>query len=190
MAQTANTIAPLTVEDFLVFTGSRPDDEKWELIDGEPILSPSASYTHQVIVRNLILRLGNLSIAPPVNWAAIPGIGVRLSDFRAPVPDVLIRPADALKASVCDDMIVAFEVLSPSTADRDLRWKRKAYADLPSLAHYVVVAQDAVEVVCYDRAENWAERRLESAGAALDLSALGIHLPLAQIYWQTGLLEA
>ncbi len=190
MAQTANKIAPMTVEDFLVFTDSRPDDEKWELIDGEPILSPSASDTHQTIVRNLVLILGNFSLIEKASWKAIPGIGVRLSDFRAPVPDVLIRPTDNLKGSVCDDMIVAFEVLSPSTADRDLRWKRKAYADLPSLAYYVVVAQDVVEVVVYDRAADWAEHRLEDTGAALDLPALGIRLPLTQIYWQTGLLEA
>ena len=189
MARTANQIAPMKVEDFLVFADSRPDDEKWELIDGEPILSPSASYTHQIIVRNLIVCLGNASLAETTGWTAIPGIGVRLSDFRAPVPDVLIRPADNLEGNVCDDMIVAFEVLSPSTADRDLRWKRKAYADLPSLAHYVVVAQDAIEVVAYDRAENWAERRLESIDAVLDLPAVGIRLPLAQIYWQTGLIE-
>ena len=189
MAQSANQIAPMTVEDFLVFADSRPDDERWELIDGEPILSPSASYTHQTIVRNIILHLGNLSLARTTDWAAIPGIGVRLSDFRAPVPDVLIRPADNLRGSVCDDMIVAFEVLSPSTADHDLRWKRKAYADLPSLAHYVVIAQDAVEVVIYSRAANWAESRLESADASLDLPAVGLRLPLAQIYWQTGLIE-
>lgn len=189
MARTANELAPMTVEDFLVFVDSRPDDEKWELIDGEPILSPSANDTHQTIVRNLILFLGTGLMAQTARWKAIPGIGVRLSDFRAPVPDVLIRPADTLKGSVCDDMIVAFEVLSPSTADRDLRWKRKAYADLPSLAHYVVVAQDAIEVVAYDRAANWAERRLESVEAMLELPAVGVRLPLAQIYWQTGLAE-
>jgi Uma2 family endonuclease len=86
-------------------------------------------------------------------------------------------------------MIVAFEVLSPSTADHDLRWKRKAYADLPSLAHYIVVAQDAVEVVAYDRSGHWAERRLESVDAVLELPAIGARLPLSQIYWQTGLIE-
>jgi Uma2 family endonuclease len=179
----------MTVEDFLAFTGSRPDDEKWELIDGEPVLSPSASYTHQIIVGNLIACLRNLSFTETTVWAAIPGIGVRLSDFRAPVPDVLIRPADNLEASVCDDMIVAFEVLSPSTADRDLRWKRKAYADLPSLAHYVVVAQDAIEVVAYDRSQTWAERRLERIDAVLDLPAVGVRLPLAQIYWRTSVID-
>jgi Uma2 family endonuclease len=189
MSRPANRIAPMTVEDFLAFADSRPDDEKWELIDGEPILSPSASYPHQIIVGNLIRYLGNLSMAETTVWAAIPGIGVRLSDFRAPMPDVLIRPADNLEGSVCDDMIVAFEVLSPSTADHDLRWKRKAYADLPSLAHYVVVAQDGIEVVAYDRSGNWAERRLERIDAVLDLPAVGVRLPLAQIYWRTSVIE-
>ena len=180
----------MTVEDFLAFTESRPDDEKWELIDGEPVLSPSPSYPHQIIVGNLIACLRDWSMTETAVWAAIPGIGVRLSDFRAPVPDVLIRPADSLKGSVCDDMIVAFEVLSPSTADRDLRWNRKAYADLPSLVHYVVLAQDALEVVAYDRAGNWTERRLEGVDAVLDLPAVGARLPLGQIYWRTSLIEA
>ena len=32
---------PMTVEEFYAFTDTRPDDEKWELIDGEPILNAS-----------------------------------------------------------------------------------------------------------------------------------------------------
>jgi len=30
-------LAPMSVEDFFAFTDSRPDDERWELIDGEPV---------------------------------------------------------------------------------------------------------------------------------------------------------
>ena len=32
---------PMTVEEFYAFTDTRPDNEKWELIDGEPILNAS-----------------------------------------------------------------------------------------------------------------------------------------------------
>src|ERR1700751_4921354 len=84
MARSAKEFAPMTIDDFLVFTDSRPDDEKWELIDGEPIFSPSASYTHQIIVGNLIAHLRGHSNRIATDWAATPGIGVRLSDFRAP----------------------------------------------------------------------------------------------------------
>jgi hypothetical protein len=43
--------------------------------------------------------------------------------------------------------------------------------------------------VAYDRSGHWAERRLESVDAVLELPAIGARLPLSQIYWQTGLIE-
>ena len=85
------------------------------------------------------------------------------------------------------DVIVAFEVLSPSTASRDLRWKRTAYTNLPSLTHYVVIAQDRAEVVVFARESGFAEQRLRSLGESLEIPPLGISLPLSEIYRNTGL---
>jgi Uma2 family endonuclease len=82
-------------------------------------------------------------------------------------------------------MIVAFEILSPSTRDRDLRWKRSAY--LPSLMHYVVVAQDAVEVVVFDRDTASPPRVVNGPEASLDLPKLGVTLPLEEVFRDTGL---
>lgn len=31
----------MTIEEFLAFTDTRPDEERWELIEGEPVMSPS-----------------------------------------------------------------------------------------------------------------------------------------------------
>lgn len=175
----------LTADEFYAFTESRPDGEKWELIEGKPILSPSANRIHQKIVRNLLVALGAREVG--AGWEAIPGIGVRVSATDVPIPDVLVRPATLLDDWKCDDMIVAFEVLSPSTADRDLRWKRRAYAGLASLAHYVVVAQDAAEVTVYDRQDGFAERRIEGFNEALALPALGVEIALQDIYLNTGI---
>ena len=85
------------------------------------------------------------------------------------------------------EVIVAFEILSPSTADRDLRWKRTAYTSLPSLTHYIVVAQDAVDVVVFARDTGFAEHRFRSVDDSIELPALGISLPLSEIYRDTGL---
>lgn len=178
----------MNAKEFFAFTATRPDDEKWELIEGEPILNASPSFLHQVIATNLISLLVQRARETDANWVAVPGIGVRLSAINVPVPDVLIRPNDRLAAVECSDMMVAFEVLSPSTADKDLRWKRKAYATLPTLWQYVVVAQDAVEVVSYDRKNDFAERRFETADAELDLPIIGARLSLRDIYRDTGLL--
>jgi Uma2 family endonuclease len=114
-----------------------------------------------------------------------------VSDASRPEPDVVIIPlhgdsADPLRRDR-SDVVVAFEVLSPSTASRDLRWKRTAYTSLPSLTHYVVIAQDAVDVVVFARDANFAERRIRSLADALELPTLGISLLLSEIYRDTGL---
>ena len=32
----------MTIEEFLAFTDTRPEEERWELIEGVPVLNPSA----------------------------------------------------------------------------------------------------------------------------------------------------
>jgi Uma2 family endonuclease len=182
---------PMTVEEYFAFTDTRPDNEKWELIDGEPILNASPSNLHQVIAFNLTVLLGTIQRRRPQSWEATPGVGVRVSDTSLPEPDLFIRPAGAARREPFSretrDVIVAVEILSPSTMDRDLRWKKTAYTGLPSLTHYVVVAQDAVDVVVFARDAGFAERRYRSLSEMIELSALGIALPLSEIYRDTGL---
>ncbi len=177
---------PMTVEEFYAFTDTRPDEEKWELIDGEPILNASPSPVHQWLVANLMLALGNRARELHASWAVLPGLGVRVSEVNRPEPDVLIVPRGGASADALgrdrSDVIVAFEILSPSTEERDLRWKRTAYTNLASLTHYVVVAQDAIDVVIFARDAGFAERRLRSLGDSIELPSLDISLPLSEIY--------
>jgi Uma2 family endonuclease len=179
---------PMTVEEFYAFTDARPDEEKWELIDGEPVLNASPTPMHQWIISNLLLALRTRA-GDSAFWAALPGLGVRVSDVNRPEPDVLVVPraggsADQLGRDR-SDLIVAFEVLSPSTEDRDLRWKRIAYGSLPSLTDYVVIAQDVTDVVVFSRDIDFAERRFKSLTESITLASLGISLPLAEIYQDT-----
>jgi len=181
---------PMTVEEFYAFTDTRPDEEKWELIDGEPVLHASPNRPHQRILKNLVIGISAAERRPDVTWEVLPGLGVRISDRTRPEPDALILPKNASSDSLerdRNDVIVAFEILCPSTRDRDLRWKRTAYTSLPSLTHYVVIAQDAVDIVVFARDAGFAERHLRSLGESLELPGLGISLPLAEIYRDTGL---
>ena len=182
---------PMTVDEFYEFTDRRPDEEKWELIDGEPILNAAPSKLHQRIVKNLLIALGALERAQSASWEVLPGLGVRVSDTKRPEPDVVIIPRSGASPDLGErdrsDALVAFEVLSPSTEDRDLRWKRAAYTSLASLTHYIVIAQDAVEVVVFARDNGFAEKRLRSLDDSVEAPALGISLPPAEIYRGTGL---
>jgi Uma2 family endonuclease len=183
---------PMTVEEFYAFTDTRPDEEKWELIDGEPILNAAPSDMHQWIVRNVVVALANRERELKAPWAVLPGLGVRVSEKDRPEPDVLVIPSEHRRPDRRrdrDDVIVAFEVLSPSTEGRDLRWKRTAYTSLRSLTHYIAIAQDAVEVIVFARDDDFEERRIRSLDKTIDLRSLGISLPVAEIYRDTGLAE-
>jgi hypothetical protein len=64
----------MTVDEFYAFTDTRPDDEKWEMIGGEPILNAEPSRKHQWIGRNVVFALSTreYEIKPP--WVALPGL--------------------------------------------------------------------------------------------------------------------
>lgn len=181
----------MTVEEFYAFTDTRPDEEKWELIDGEPVLNASPSPAHQWIIANLVFALTLRAREIAASWGVIPGIGVLVSDISRPEPDVMIVPrlGKGLDPSRRDTTkaMVLFEIMSPSTSSRDLKWKRAAYTSMPALTHYVVIAHDAVDVVVFDRAAGFAERRLTSLTDVVEFPALGAVLPLAEIYRDTGL---
>jgi Uma2 family endonuclease len=180
----------MSVEEFYAFTETRPDNEKWELIGGEPILNASPSPIHQWIVKNLVVALTLRERQLKASWAILPGLGVRVSQTDRPEPDVLVIPRAAASLDSLErdtgEVIVAFEILSPSTEDRDLRWKRTAYTGLASLTHYIVIAQDRVEVVVFAREAGFAERRYRSIDDTIDLSSLGVSLPISEIYRDIG----
>jgi Uma2 family endonuclease len=182
---------PMTVEEFYAFTDTRPDEEKWELIEGEPILNAAPSRMHQLIIRNVIVALTIRERELNTPWVVLPELGVRMSKTDRPEPDVVVIPSDHRSVDPggrdVSNVIVAFEVLSPSTEGQDLRWKRRAYTGLPSLTHYIVIAQDAVEVTVFARDDDFAERRIRSLDKTIELRSLGISLPMAEIYRDTGL---
>jgi Uma2 family endonuclease len=182
---------PMTVEEFYAFTDARPDEEKWELIDGEPILNAAPSNRHQLILGNIVGALTVEERRVSAAWRAIPGIGARISTTSRPEPDVMVLPKPLergdLGARDTTEALALFEIMSPSTATRDLKWKRIAYTSLPALMHYVVIAQDAVDVLVFARDRGFAEQRLNSLDAVLTFPTLGVSLPLSEIYRDTGL---
>ena len=181
------SLEPMTVEDFFEFADGRPDDEKWELIDGCPRMNAAPSPLHQLIVGNVIVYLGQALRALGNPYFVIPGIGVRVSDNKLPVPDVMVSPLSDFEARDCTDAIAVFEILSPSTRRMDLQWKRTAYPAVAAIQHYVVIAQSSIDISVFDRAGGFAKRRITAREGVLDLPACGLTIPVAEIYRHTGL---
>jgi hypothetical protein len=57
----------MTIREFLAFTGTRPDEERWELIEGVPVLNASPIDYHQAIAgKTSALDLTALDLSIPL----------------------------------------------------------------------------------------------------------------------------
>jgi Uma2 family endonuclease len=182
----------LSIDEFLAFTESRPDEERWELIEGLPVLSPSPTDYHQMIVANIthVLMLQQERTHAP--WFVMPGTGTRvpLSKRSLPRPDVFVKEEPPSGSAVTNEAIVIFEILSRSNARKDQAWRRRVYASVPNCQHYVTVSLKSVLVTAFDRATNWHERRIVGLRASLELPAIGASLRLSQVYRATALAQS
>jgi Uma2 family endonuclease len=179
-------IAPeleLTIEEFLALTESRPDGERWELIEGKAIMNPSPSQWHQVITGNIFMALGQIKLRTGAAW--IPALGV---GTRVPI-DAMVFAGPATDSPVSENAIVLVEVLSKSNTKKDQAWRRKVYASVPNCEHYVALAQGKVEAVGYDRSADWTGAKITGLDSVLELPALGLEaaIPMREHYRWTPL---
>jgi len=179
----------LTIEEFLAFTDTRPEGERWELIEGVAVLDPSPVDHHQVVVANIVTYLMAHKQRTGVSWLPMPGVGTRvpISPNSLPQPDVFVKEGPTTGSPITDDALVLFEVLSRSNTKADQSWRRKVYASVPNCQHYVTVSLKTVEVDAYDRDTGWKRRTLANLVDALALPAPGLSVPVADIYRWTPL---
>ncbi|HEY5829088.1 MAG: Uma2 family endonuclease [Hyphomicrobiaceae bacterium] len=179
----------MTIEEFLAFTDTRPEEERWELIEGVPVLNPSPIDYHQIVVTNIVAFLVRAKIETNAPWLPLIGTGTRVpaSIHNLPQPDVMVKEHAPTGSAVSEDGLAIFEVLSKSNTRADQAWRRRIYASVQNCQHYVTVSLKAVEIVAYERSTDWQARALTQLDRALELPALGVAIPLADIYRWTPL---
>jgi Uma2 family endonuclease len=179
----------LTIEEFLAFTATRPQEERWELIEGVPVLNPSPIQIHQLVAINISSLLMRHKEATGATWLPLLGVGTEVpaSPNSLPQPDVYVQEGAVVDSHVTSDALVIFEILSRSNTRSDREWRRKVYASVPNCQHYVTVSLRRAQVIAYDRAAAWAERRISGLSGVLNLAALDLSVSLADIYRYTPL---
>lgn len=126
MAQPLAHPAPYTVYDL----PNMPDDgNRYEVFDGQLIVSPSPEGLHQRISRHIA---NMLAAAAPPELDVIEGIAVRCGeDGRGPVPDVVVTSVDAADAGwllQASNVLAVVEVVSPGSRLADRLSKPEMYA--------------------------------------------------------------
>ena len=125
---TATTRVRFTYEDYL----NTPEDKRYELLDGELIMVASPNIPHQRAERELAFQVIGFVKRHDLGVVLFAPTDVILSDTDVVQPDLLfvsherahIISHDAIHGA--PDLVV--EILSPSTAQRDLTFKRRLYA--------------------------------------------------------------
>ena len=118
----------LTYEDY----AKTPDDERWELIDGELFRMPSPNVAHQITSGRLFLRMAPFVDERDLGIVLDAPMDVVMSDTDTVEPDLLFISKERmgiiarLNIQGAPDLVV--EIHSPSTAQRDLTAKRELYA--------------------------------------------------------------
>lgn len=115
-----------------------PDDgNRYELVDGALIVTPSPVTRHQVAVGELYLLLRGG--CPPAMQVLFAPYDVRLAANTVLQPDLLVAARSSFtEANLPATPLLAVEVLSPSTRHIDLGLKRSRY-EVAGCASYWVV---------------------------------------------------
>ena len=149
-----------------------PDDGlRYELVDGVLLVSPAPTNRHQIAVGELYLLLR--AACPPDVRVMLAPTDYQPTDRRSLLPDLLVaRRTDVGDDPVRAPLLLAVEVLSPSTRSVDLLLKRGVYAESGVASYWVV--DPAVPSV---RALRLEDGEYVDAGAAEGEQALELDEP-------------
>ena len=122
-----------------------PDDGKrYEIIDGELIVSPSPRLGHQQILWKLVVLIDGYIRAHPSWLGVVAPADVVFDRTNVVEPDLFIARRDVnakLEYIEAGSIALAIEVISPSTARQDRNAKRKLYQKF-SVPQYWIVDPD------------------------------------------------
>lgn len=183
--------------NFWDFIETRPDEEKWELIEGQIVMQARPSLMHQVIVVTL-QRLLNVGLEQSgSSWIAIHDPAIDLRPFIAGhtyVPDVAVIDAATIEPdqNVVEGCYLAAEILAPSdrrklpgTRRTKIDVKQAGYEALPLCQAVLLLEQKSPALALSVRSgETWTRTRL-TGDDRLVLPGFGLDCAVADLYART-----
>jgi Uma2 family endonuclease len=178
-----------SVEEFFALIESRPEEERWQLIDGEVMRMPLPTLAHQRISSNLTYELNSHFRMHNPGLCALQRIGLTVPEaelFRAEA-DVVVHDAAADYESYADKFYGVAEILSDSNTDKDIAVKRQRYLQHPDNLYFLLIEQKRVRAELFARSAGWQPATLEGLDARLELPAFGFEIALGALYRGTPL---
>jgi Uma2 family endonuclease len=170
---------PGTLDEFVAWHERQP--ERWEFVDGEPMMMAPGSRRHTVVKGNIFAAL-RTKLAGTGCTAYVDGIELRGFEQSA-IPDVLVSCAPPDFATPVENApVVVVEVASRSSFTRDMLLKWAAYRRYETLQHYPVVHPTQRCVILHTRDAPDVFVQVWRESGTIDLPAIGTALSLDEIF--------
>ncbi len=127
-----------TYEDYC----ATADDKRYELLNGDLMMVPAPNRKHQGVLGRLHIELGRFTQEHGLGEVYVAPFDVVLSDTDVVQPDLLFI-SRAREHTITDENVrgapdLVIEILSPSTADRDVGYKHDLYSRHGVLEYWIV----------------------------------------------------
>jgi Uma2 family endonuclease len=189
---------------FRSFQETRPDHERWELVEGVPIMMVPPTIAHQRIAGNLERLLNDALVRHDATRIAVQGAGVELGDaalapigedFR-PEPDVIVMDVDYeprqrfVSRAYLVAEIVSDTDIAPMTRTGEpwIAVKRRLYLAHEPCATVLLIDPYRIDIKIDRRArDGWIAGKLTGLGDELNIPSCGLCCLVADIYEGTPL---
>lgn len=179
----------MDVDEFMAFLQTRPDNERWDLIEGVAVMMAPPSYAHQRITRNLCELLNSAFASRSLDLFAYFNAGVRSPGVRnfQPEPDIVVVPGVAGHGYYSEQFQLAGEVLSPTNTRAEIDLKLRRYREAPDNLYVVVIEPREFFAIIYARSRDWEPVTLSNADDPIDMPEFGLRCRLGDLYIGTPL---
>jgi Uma2 family endonuclease len=155
-----------------------------------------ASANHNLIVNNCIQTLGQqLKKKPCRVYPSDLKVRVKATGLYA-YPDLSVvcgePELESKDGEVLLNPIAIVEVLSDSTEAYERGKKFEHYRTIPSLRHYVLIAQDRHSIDCFSRQEDgtWSLSACQNIDSSVGLASIDCQLEINEVYDKVMLAES
>jgi Uma2 family endonuclease len=179
----------MDVDEFMAFLETRPDNERWELIEGVAVMMAPPSVAHQRIASNLCTLLNAAFDAQRLDLFAYQRAGVRNPGVRnfQPEPDVVVLSGVAGYNLYSESFHLAGEVLSPTNNRAEIDLKLRRYREAPDNLYVVVIEPREFLVELYAKSDDWRPVKLTKADDPIAMPEFGLRCRVVDLYRGTPL---
>jgi len=172
---------PMTEPEFAAFLQAR--ENRWELIDGEPVMMAPTTQRHRDLVANILASLhGQLRgtrCRPTYSKT-----GIRTGTATIRYPDLVVDSGpleDSAMYATTPARVI--EILSPSRDPFDTHQRVSEYRSVPDIACVLLIDPDAPRAILHRRDDaGWHDSLYDGLDQIVEFPGIGAAVPLRDVY--------